>query len=33
MSNRAIFLNFDLWCDWIGYAADLRVHAVMDDIQ
>ena len=31
--NRMIFLNFDLWCDWIGMAVDPRVHAVMDDVQ
>lgn len=31
--NRMIFLNWDVWTDWIGWCPDIRVHSVMDDIQ
>ncbi len=31
--NRFIFLNWDFWCEWIGFQPDIRVHAVWDDVQ
>ncbi|CAB4124690.1 hypothetical protein UFOVP55_20 [uncultured Caudovirales phage] len=31
--TRHIFLNWDFWCDWWGFAPDRRVYAVPDDMQ
>lgn len=30
---RKAFLNWDLFCDWFGFAPDIRIFAVPDDVQ
>lgn len=31
--SRWIFVNWDIYCDWIGYEPDIRVYSVPEDIQ
>jgi hypothetical protein len=31
--SRWIFLNWDIYCDWVGYEPDFRVFLVPDDVQ
>lgn len=31
--TRRIFLNWDWFCDWLGWEPDIRVYAVPDDTQ